>query len=79
MTIFGCDDCFENTYRYSKIITQSKSYPVYLDASELNKIEVKSDVLIIDPIKILANDKYYFIGDMLKGIHVYEKQGNITA
>jgi len=76
MIIFGCDDSFENTYRYSKIITQSKTYPVYIDASEINKNEVKSDVLIIDPFKILANDKYYFIGDMLYGIHVYEKLGN---
>src|SRR5690606_19600355 len=76
LIVTGCDDSFENSFRYSKIITQSKSYPVYLDNSELGKIKVRADMTMISPFKVLANNKYYFIGDRLKGIHIYEKHTN---
>lgn len=71
--IVGCDDSYENIYRYSKIISQSKNYPVYLDMSEIGNIQVKEQSTLIAPFKIRSNDKYYFVGDMLKGVHVYEK------
>ncbi|MBN2773250.1 MAG: hypothetical protein JXR31_03305 [Prolixibacteraceae bacterium] len=74
LVLLGCEDNYEDTYRYSKIITQSKNYPVYLDMSEIGNINIKPVEKLESPIKILSNDKYYFVGDMLKGIHVYEKK-----
>lgn len=73
LVLFGCEDNTEDIYRYSKIISQSKEYPVYLDMSEIGNIQVKSGVSQATPFKIVSNDKYYFVGDMLKGVHVYEK------
>ena len=72
--LFGCEDIFKDTYHYSKPITQSKEYPVYLDMSEIGNIQVKANSPLESPFKILSNDKYYFVGDMLKGVHVYEKK-----
>jgi len=72
--LFGCEDTFEDTHRYSKLITQSKEYPVYLDMSETGKIQVEANSPLAAPFKILSNDRFYFVGDMLKGIHVYEKK-----
>jgi hypothetical protein len=72
--LFGCEDTFEDTHRYSKLITQSKEYPVYLDMSETGKIQVEANSPLAAPFKILSNDRYYFVGDMLKGVHVYEKK-----
>jgi hypothetical protein len=70
----GCEDTYEDTYRYAKLITQSKEYPVFLDMSETGNIQVKAKSPLVVPFKILANDKFYFVGDMLKGVHVYEKK-----
>jgi hypothetical protein len=72
--LFGCEDIFKDTSHYSQRITQSKEYPVYLDMSEIGNIQVKANSPLVAPFKILSNDKYYFVGDMLKGIHVYEKK-----
>lgn len=74
LVLFGCEDKFEDLHRYSKIITQSKAYPVYLDMSEIGMIQVKANVPLETPFKILSNSSYYFVGDMLKGVHVYEKK-----
>lgn len=74
LVLFGCDNLFEDTYSYSKVISQSKDYPVYLDMSEIGNIKVTSKVPQVAPFKIVSNDKYYFVGEMLKGIHVYEKK-----
>jgi hypothetical protein len=74
--LLGCEDSFEDTYRYSKIITESKEYPVYLNMSEVGNIQVKTEIPLVAPFKILSNEKYYFVGDMLKGIHVYEKKAS---
>ena len=73
--LFGCEDIFKDTFHYSQHITQSKEYPVYLDMSEIGNIQVKTNSPLVAPFKILSNDKYYFVGDMLKGVHVYEKKG----
>jgi hypothetical protein len=73
LVLVGCENNSEDIYRYSKIISQSKEYPVYLDMSEIGNIQVTARVQQVAPFRILSNDKYYFVGDMLKGIHVYEK------
>ena len=72
--LFGCEDIFKDTSHYSKLITQSKEYPVYLDMSEIGNIQVKTNSPLAAPFKILFNDKYCFVGDLLKGVHVYEKK-----
>jgi len=78
LVLLGCEDTAEDIYRYSKIITQSKEYPVYLDMSEIGNIQVKAGLQQETPFKIVSNDSYYFVGDMFKGIHVYEKMaGNV--
>jgi hypothetical protein len=75
LILVGCENNSEDIYRYSKIISQSKEYPVYLDMSVIANIQVKAKLPQTSPFKILCNDKYYFVGEMLKGIHVYEKTG----
>lgn len=74
LVLLGCEDDYEDTHRYSKLITQSKGYSVYLDLSEIKNVQVKSDLALSAPFKILSNDNYYFVGDMLKGVHVFEKK-----
>ena len=73
LLLLGCEDNTEDIYRYSKIISQSKEYPVFLDMSEIGNIQVKAGMPQVAPFKIVSNDKYYFVGDILKGIHVYQK------
>ena len=72
--LLGCEDHYEDTYSYSKLTTQSKQYPVFLDMSEVGNIQVKELSPFADPFKILSNDKYYFVGDRLNGVHVFEKK-----
>lgn len=79
LVLFGCENTTEDIYRYSKIISQSKEYPVYLDMSEIANIQVKAKLTQTAPFKILSNEKYYFVGDMLKGIHVYQKTGSSVS
>ncbi|MGE5447652.1 MAG: hypothetical protein ACM3PR_04770 [Bacteroidales bacterium] len=74
--LVGCEDLFEDTTHYSQRVTQSKEYPVYLDMSEIGNILVKASSPIGTPFKILSNDGYYFVGDRLKGVHVYEKKAS---
>ena len=73
--LLGCENNFEDIHRYSKVISESKEYSVYLDMSEIGNIHVTARLPQVQPFKIVSNDKYYFVGDMLKGIHVYEKKG----
>ena len=79
IALFGCEDNTEDIYRYSKTVSESKDYPVYLDMSEIGNIQVKSESPLAAPFKILSNDKYYFVGEMLKGIHVYEKKSGSVS
>lgn len=74
--LVGCDDMFKDTYHYSQLITQSKEYPVFLDMSEIGNIQVKANSPIVAPFKILSNNNYYFVGEKLKGVHVYEKKAS---
>ena len=75
--LLGCEDDFEDLHRYST--TQTKDYPVYLDMSEIGQIQVKSSFQQESPFKIVSTLDYYFVGDMLKGIHVYEKKGKSVS
>ena len=77
--LLGCENNDEDIYRYSKIISKSKDYPVHLDMSEIGNIQVTDGLPQITPFKILSNDKYYFVGDMLKGIHVYDKNSGSVS
>jgi hypothetical protein len=72
--LVACEDQYEISHRYSRLYYQHKIYPVWLDASDiLVDIQVKSPVNPNDVFKIAANDKYFFVGEKMKGIHVYEK------
>lgn len=75
MVLMGCEDTIENTHRYSNIISQVKGYPIYLDLDEIDNIQVVSESPVEDPFKIVSGDNHYFVGDRLKGVHVYEKRG----
>ncbi|MBK7626005.1 MAG: hypothetical protein IPJ16_02185 [Bacteroidales bacterium] len=77
--LLGCENNDEDLYRYSKIISQTKEYSVYLDMNEIGNIKVTDRLPQGDPFKIVYNDKYYFIGDMLKGIYVYEKKAGSVS
>jgi hypothetical protein len=79
LVLLGCENNYEDIYRYSKVISQSKEYPVYLDMSEIGNIQVKAKLPQVAPFKVVSNDKYYFVGDMLKGIHVYEKKSGSVS
>lgn len=77
--LLGCENNDEDIYRYSKIISKSKEYSVYLDMSEIGNIQVTSGLPQLKPFRILSNDKYYFVGDMLKGMYVYEKKAGSVS
>jgi hypothetical protein len=47
--------------------------------SEIGNIQVKTGMPQVAPFKIVSNDNYYFVGDMLKGIHVYEKKAGSVS
>ena len=79
LVLLGCENSYEDIFRYSKVISQSKEYQVYLDMSEIGNIQVKAKLPQVAPFKVVSNDKYYFVGDMLKGIHVYEKKAGSVS
>lgn len=76
LALFACDDTYEDLHRYTKIATSSKQYPVFLDMSEVGKIQVKASEAIEKPFKITSNDNYVFVGEMMKGIHVFQKSAS---
>jgi hypothetical protein len=47
--------------------------------SEIGNIQVKANFPLSAPFKILSNNNYYFVGDMLQGIHVYEKKAGSVS
>jgi len=70
----SCEDRYESTHRYYRQFIVQKDYPIYLDAGDiLVDICVQPSVWPNNPFKIVANDRYYFVGEKMKGIHVYEK------
>ena len=80
LSLIACEDSYEDIYRYSRPYYLAKSYPILLDASEiLVDIEVKSPVGYQEAFKITSHDKYLFVGEKMKGIHVYEKMSDQSA
>ena len=74
----SCEDKYESIYsqKYSTPYTTTINYPIYYDASDiLVDVQVTPPVTLVSPYKIASNDKYLFIGEMMKGFHVYEKTG----
>jgi hypothetical protein len=77
LIFFSCEDEYESVYtnEYSTYM----DYPVYYDASDiLVDIQVTPPGNPVLPYKIASNDKYLFVGEMMKGIHVYERTGYHT-
>ena len=74
LAIVACEDKYENKHKYSHPYYLTKDYPILLDASEiLLGIQVKPPVNPNEAFKIVSNDKYFFVGEKMDGIHVYEK------
>lgn len=75
----GCDDEYSTYHSFTKEVTQSKSYPVYLDMGKVGAIAVKSTSPLVSPFKIVSNPSHFFVGDSLGGIHVYQKDAHGTT
>jgi len=77
----ACEEKYEVIHRYSRPYNLTKDYPIYLDASEiLVDIQVKPPVDNKgEAFKIASNDHYFFVGEKMKGIHVYEKTDKFRA
>jgi hypothetical protein len=72
----ACEDQSDVTYRYLKPFDIAKDYPIILDANHLLvDIQVKLPANPDAAFKIVSNDNYYFVGEKMKGIHVYQKTG----
>jgi len=72
--ITSCENEYETIHKYSRPYYLIKDYPIYLDPSNiLTDIQVKPSVNPEEPFKIVSTDGYIFVGEMMKGIHVYEK------
>ena len=72
--LVACEDKNQVTHEYSRPYTVSKEYPIQLDVRDiLVDIQVKSPVNPNTTFKIVVTDKYIFVGEMMKGVHVYEK------
>ena len=72
--LVACENIYEDTHRYSRPYYLTNNYPIYLDASEiLVDIQVKPSINPDAAFKITSNDRYFFVGEKMKGIHVYEK------
>jgi hypothetical protein len=78
--LVACEDTYKETHRYNLPYMVNLQYPVRLDASEiLADIQVKPSIQPETAFKIVSNDKYFFVGEKRKGIHVYEKTGEFGA
>ena len=77
LIFFSCEDEYDSVY--TNEYSSYRDYPVYYDASDiLVDVQVTPPVNPVLPYKIASNDKYLFVGEMMKGIHVYEKTGYHT-
>ena len=75
--LVACEDKYEIAHRYNRPYNIFKDYPIYLDASEiLVDIQVKPSINPDNAFKIVSNGNYYFVGEKMKGIHVFDKTGN---
>ena len=78
LIIVSCEDEYKSVYSYE--YSTMMNYPVYYDASDiLVDIQITSAITPVSPYKIASNDKYLFVGEMMKGFHVYEKTGDYSV
>ena len=74
LVLAACEDQVEVTYRYARPYFLSKEYPIFWDASDqFVDIQVKPFINPDKAFKIVSNEYYYFVGEKMKGIHVYKK------
>jgi len=79
-SLLSCEDQYTEIHRYTKQFHLTKDYPIYLDASEiLIDIQVTNPIQSNKPFKIVANHSYYFVGEKMKGIHVFKKNDDYQA
>ena len=72
--LVACEDKYEVTHEYSRPYSISKEYPIQLDAREiLVDIQIEAPVNPNEAFKIVSNEKYIFVGEKMKGVHVFEK------
>jgi len=72
--LVACEDTYEVTHEYSRPYSISKEYPIQLDAREiLVDIQIEAPVNPNEAFKIVSNEKYIFVGEKMKGVHVFEK------
>ena len=72
--LVACENTYEDLHWYSRPYYLTKSYPIRLDASAiLTDVQVKPPANPDAVFKIVSNDKYVFVGEKMKGIHVFEK------
>ena len=72
--VTSCDNESETVHTYSRPYYLSKDYPIYLDAGKiLTDIQVKPSVNPEAAFKIVSTDEYIFVGEMMKGVHVYKR------
>ena len=80
LVLVACEDKFEVTHRYSRPYALAKTYPIYLDTRDiLVDIRVTPSIQFDEAFKIASNDKYIFVGEMKKGIHVYKRTDEAHA
>ncbi len=71
LILVSCEDKYEDMHRYSSL------YRYRIVKIEASKVRVDAYVTpAINPeaaFKIVSNDRYIFVGEMMKGVHVYER------
>jgi len=78
--VVACEDQYKVIHRYARPYYLVKDYPIYLDPSQiLVDIQIKSSINPESAFKITSNKKYIFVGEKMKGIHVYEKKDDYHA
>jgi len=78
--LVACENEYEDTHKFLRPYYLYKDYPIYLDAREiLVDIQIKPSIHPDATFKIASNDRYIFVGEKMKGIHVYEKTDEFHA
>jgi len=74
LALVACENTYEDSLRFSRPYYITKSYPIRLDASDiLVDVQVEPPANLDAVFKIVSNDKYVFVGEKMKGVHVFEK------
>ena len=78
--LVACEDQHQISHRYARQYYLHKVYPIWLDASDIfADIQVLPSIPHDEIFKMTSNGKYFFIGEKMKGIHVYEKTNEYSA